>query len=270
MMRTGYQHSGQTSALQLLVPALKKTPGTLPLFLDIGANIGYFSNLAASLGCSVVSVEPLPFHRTLFEASLAINNLSARVVVLPNALVESGGPTSVCMELPDRDNAGFTRVSAGGGCRAVARANTTQVDHLVARHGVPQLVKVDVEGHEMDALRSGLKMFKRNPPEAILLEFNSMTYHARFSSEPHGASTFKAMADELLAFLSDVGHPYRIMDIGASPGLLGFIPSGREHDYLAKPGGDHWNTDLLIIKPSFVMAAEDVGADFATLQPRAR
>ena len=49
-----------------------RKPNTV--FVDIGANIGYFSFLAAQQGIQVVAFEPVATNYGLFTKSIAINN----------------------------------------------------------------------------------------------------------------------------------------------------------------------------------------------------
>merc|ERR1719436_1287957 len=57
-------------------------------FLDIGANLGYYSLLFAHKGYKVIAVEPMTRNRRAIEASLCLNpDLRGRVTVIPAALV---------------------------------------------------------------------------------------------------------------------------------------------------------------------------------------
>jgi FkbM family methyltransferase len=56
--------------------------------VDVGANVGTFTLLAATYDCvpKVIAFEPNAAPRTLAEASIALNSLSRRVVVIPHAV----------------------------------------------------------------------------------------------------------------------------------------------------------------------------------------
>ena len=51
------------------------------LVLDVGANFGYYSLLAAAMGCRVVAWEPVPYFAAYFKYGLLINNFTHSVEV---------------------------------------------------------------------------------------------------------------------------------------------------------------------------------------------
>ena len=77
-------------------------PGT---FVDIGANLGFYSLLFAQHGYEVLAMEPMLLNRKAIEASLCMNpTLAARVTLLPYALGASA--TARCVVRADDRNAG--------------------------------------------------------------------------------------------------------------------------------------------------------------------
>ena len=69
------------------------------LMLDVGANFGYYSLLAAKLGCRVVAWEPVPVFRAFVEAAAQINNLTDRIH-LRAAVVSDVAGRKVNMTVP--------------------------------------------------------------------------------------------------------------------------------------------------------------------------
>ena len=61
-------------------------PGAV--FVDVGANIGYFTVLAATTAGKVFAFEPDPENFRLLEANLALNALQRKVTAVPAALAE--------------------------------------------------------------------------------------------------------------------------------------------------------------------------------------
>jgi hypothetical protein len=55
--------------------------GEAPLVLDVGANFGYYSLLAAALGCRVLAWEPVPHFAAFFKYALLRNNFTRAVEV---------------------------------------------------------------------------------------------------------------------------------------------------------------------------------------------
>jgi FkbM family methyltransferase len=77
-------------------------------FLDIGANIGYFSLLAAAAGQSVISVEPTILHIQKLTSSIQANKFENNITVLNNAV--SNERRTVTMDISARTNKGAFRL----------------------------------------------------------------------------------------------------------------------------------------------------------------
>jgi FkbM family methyltransferase len=108
-------------------------------FVDVGANVGYFSFLAATLGCEVIAVEPLA---DLLERSI---NRSGVKIELHRAAAGDGERTVHVRQL-DVANGGSGKLSDQG----VAVPMRT-LDSMLAGRAV-KLVKLDIEGAEELAL----------------------------------------------------------------------------------------------------------------------
>jgi len=113
------------------------------LFLDVGANAGSYTLLAASRGSRVRAAEPNPLPRHYLERSLALNGLTAEV--LAQAISDRAG--SLRMDLA-QDAKGH--VAEAGPDLVTA----TTLDALAAGEA-PALVKIDVEGHEAAVIAGG-------------------------------------------------------------------------------------------------------------------
>lgn len=120
-------------------------------FVDVGANYGYFSLLAAARGgpkLSIITAEPNPELAPMIVRSARFNGFN-NIEVLPVAVGAEPGTARLAV---DR---GFTAVArlAGGDDGVVVEVVT--VDDLLARLGGEGqvLLKVDVEGHEAAVLR---------------------------------------------------------------------------------------------------------------------
>ncbi|MEO6786365.1 MAG: FkbM family methyltransferase [Chthoniobacteraceae bacterium] len=126
------------------------------VFVDIGANIGVFT-LAASMmrDVRVFAFEPSPRELARLYRNLALNQVS-NVVVFPFAL----GRTSTRMELSlgGDDNPGhntFVAEVQERGPRQSAVCHCEPFDGLLKSDTLKQIrvVKIDVEGFEMEVLR---------------------------------------------------------------------------------------------------------------------
>jgi FkbM family methyltransferase len=154
---------------------------------DLGAHQGVVALMlerAVRPGGAVVAVE-----LTEHNARVAIENVGlnapAEVTVVHAAVTDKAGSARADFDL----NASVSAQSRG----AVVRAVT--VDGLAREHGSPDLVYVDVEGHECHALRGAVETLAARPEWFIEV-------HAHGPLQAAGGSV-----EELLEFL----HGYRLL-----------------------------------------------------------
>jgi FkbM family methyltransferase len=137
-------------------------------FLDVGANIGYFTVLMAkhAPGAVIDAVEPEPSNARMLAMNVWHNKVDA--TVWPLAL--SGGERSLPLQLTEH-NAGDTRTHAArshqwyGSVAVAARG-----DDLFGSRGF-DLVKLDVQGFELDVLQGMPETLERSPGIAVVAEF---------------------------------------------------------------------------------------------------
>lgn len=110
-------------------------------FVDVGAWCGIFSMYAASRSTVVYALEPDPVAFGLLMANLRLNDIG-NVVALPFALWPES-PVKLRSHHGWGDS--MTGISREGVEQDFAALSVDQVRHLV---GVPDLVKVDIEGGE--------------------------------------------------------------------------------------------------------------------------
>jgi FkbM family methyltransferase len=143
------------------------------LVFDIGGHIGNRTRAFLSLGCRVVILEPQPAFAQLLRRGFARH---ASVEVVEAAVTDAGGraelaisertPTVSTLVTSWRDaraqDAGF----AGVKWNRRVQVDTTTLDLLIDRYGLPAFVKIDVEGAEPQVL-AGLS----RPVPALSLEY---------------------------------------------------------------------------------------------------
>jgi FkbM family methyltransferase len=133
--------------------------GAGDLVFDIGAHAGNRVRGFASLGCRVVALEPQPdfawLLRTLFARSPQIVVVEAAVAAQPGQgwlSLSERTPTVTTLATAWRDararDPDFARVRWN---RRI-EVETTTLDRLIDRFGVPAFVKIDVEGSETAVL----------------------------------------------------------------------------------------------------------------------
>ncbi len=135
-------------------------------FLDVGANIGYFSLLAhrAMPGISIDAVEPNPEMVRLLRWNAWRNGVPVRV--WPYALDTAAGRLS--MSAPEV-NVGDGRVGPADRPGAFA-VEAIAGDDLFTGRGF-DVVKVDVQGWEREVLRGMRRVLAASPGVTLLVEF---------------------------------------------------------------------------------------------------
>jgi FkbM family methyltransferase len=165
--------------LRYLRPSLKRVDPTLLQLAsevvkpghtvwDIGANLGLFSFAAAALaGPSghVLAIEPDATLVTLLRRSAAINPSCAPVEVLPVAVAASLTISRFHIALRNRstnylDGFGTTQT---GGVRATDLVPTTTLDWLATHFPLPDVIKIDVEGAEVEVLAAATDALAKSP-----------------------------------------------------------------------------------------------------------
>lgn len=161
----------------LIVNIAEKLVGPGDVVWDIGANIGLFSMVAARLSGksgSVYCFEPDNFLVGCLRKSAVIQsiNISAEVHVIPIAVSDSVGLRRFM--IANRSNAtnhleGYGTTQTGG-VRSVHIVPTFSVDWLVEHSDVtpPKLIKIDVEGAEIEVVNGAMGVLRRFRPLLVL------------------------------------------------------------------------------------------------------
>lgn len=118
-----------------------------PLVLDVGANLGYFTLLAASHGCRVRAYEPSPSMANRVRASVALNGFESLVVVVNAGVGASAGS----LRFAANENPALSRVVPDD----TSSAHLPRVPVVALADEIGEdiiLIKMDTEGFEPNAL----------------------------------------------------------------------------------------------------------------------
>jgi len=136
--------------------------------LDIGANLGWFTLVAASkIGSTgkVHAFEPRPETLAMLSKTIALNTLERVVEVWPYALSDAEG--ELLLNWADKtDNPGHSFLSKTETSIAnheSARVKSVRLDDLLP-DVAPDVVKIDVEGAEPLVMRGALNALRRKKP----------------------------------------------------------------------------------------------------------
>jgi FkbM family methyltransferase len=139
------------------------------VFLDIGANLGVFSlRLAPFMRHGhAIAFEPNPNIRELFQRSIHLNGLSQRIMVHPCGLSDSAG--IMTLSVPDGHTGGASIGQVGEHATGV-KVEVRVLDQWMDAKVQPDVVKIDVEGHELNVLKGMVNTLARSPGCVVLFE----------------------------------------------------------------------------------------------------
>lgn len=145
------------------------TPGRT--LVDVGANIGYFSLLGARLvgpNGRVVAVEALPATFEALRANLALNEAENVRALNVAAAAEHGELTLYGGEV---HNSGTTTSIASEGLERLATVTAAPLADLLTAEELhsTRLVKIDVEGGELDVLHGLLPALEGMPDDLEII-----------------------------------------------------------------------------------------------------
>lgn len=191
--------------LSALLPRLCP-PGAV--FVDVGANFGYFTCLLAArlgreTGSRVIAIEPNPDLLRLLRVNVDINWSGAPVRIEPLAVADTFG--EMVLTIPDDCSANGTLapIEAVGRTLRTHRVPVVRLDDLLRDEPRVDLVKIDVEGFEPAVLRGAPETLAR-PGVRLVLEWSAPQLRA---------AGFDPM--EAPALLEAAG--FRIFDAEAGP-----------------------------------------------------
>ncbi len=131
------------------------------LFVDVGANMGFYSVMAGRQGNRVMAIEPNPKAYSCLVDNVT-KNLGAGASETYNAVAWSNDGTVRLLEGGYSDT---SRVSAEG--KRLVRA--VSLDSLL-RGAAPSLIKIDAEGSELQVLQGARRTLESKNP-AIIFEY---------------------------------------------------------------------------------------------------
>ena len=171
---------------------------------DVGANIGYFTlEFARSVGSSgkVISFEPHPEIFKVLQRNVIRNKYQN--VSLQN--VACGEETTDSKLYFSTENEGNHKIVENSSSNDSAEIKVVKLSTFLETHA-PRLIKMDIEGAELLALKGlGADYLKNNHVDFVI------EYH------PYEMSFFNIEGEELLDFFIEAGYKFRNLALGSIP-----------------------------------------------------
>jgi len=157
---------------------IRKVVQRVQVALDIGANIGYFSSVLAQVvgpKGSVFAFEPVAGTFRQLELTKEANKFS-NLNLFQCGLGEKPEELDIAYDPSISGNSSLYDRSNQGTQKAKERIQIKTLDALYEEGRIPlcDFIKIDVEGHEIQALTGGVKYLQQSCP-ILLYEFNSET-----------------------------------------------------------------------------------------------
>lgn len=175
------------------------------VFLDIGANIGYFSLLAANKEptSKIISFEPVECLFQKLEKNISINNIG-NITALHVAIGEINAERELFISTPDNlGMSSFQEPENYSGKKEKVRV--ISIDHWFKKAKLSRvdLVKLDIEGSELAALR-GMQEVLQNFRPVVIAEINPGTL-ALFNLTPADIFDYLNKLDFIAYLITETG-----------------------------------------------------------------
>ena len=147
------------------------------VFVDVGANVGYFTILAAASIRNggkgrVIAIEPNPDCLPLLQRNLVINWSICPVDV--RTVAAGAAPGEVWLAYP-ADRTANAHVSTPGQDVEGERRTLVRIeplDAIVPEDLAVDILKIDVEGHEISVFRGAERVISRSPNIKVVMEWS--------------------------------------------------------------------------------------------------
>lgn len=158
--------------------------GKKKIFWDIGANIGLYSIYAARTfeNLEIVSFEPSTSNLRILSRNISINNLENSIKIIPFALNKNKNTFNKIIESRFIEGGALNTFGekfdySGKKISSINNKYTTfgtNINHLLGDKvlGIPDYIKIDVDGIEHLILQGGNNFFKNKNIKSVIVEIN--------------------------------------------------------------------------------------------------
>lgn len=147
-------------------------------FLDVGANVGVYSILAASRGARVLAMEPVPDTYKQLLDNIHLNRFQERIEARHVDVGKEPGELSFSI-----GSGPTNHVLAAG--ESTDRSVAVAVDALdtLAAGWAPTMLKIDVEGFEANVIAGASGLLAQQSLQAVLIELNGLGARYGFNDD---------------------------------------------------------------------------------------
>ena len=145
------------------------------VFWDLGGNVGFYALMANRfIGTGkIYSFEPIPFVRSIFEQHVELNKKHIQhdnINILPFAISDHEREVAFSNDINQRDGNTYIKTAENfTNAKDSIIVKCHSIDELLKQgYDAPDIIKIDVEGAELDVLNGAINMLKQYKPNILL------------------------------------------------------------------------------------------------------
>lgn len=136
-------------------------------FVDVGANVGAYTLIAAKIAREVIAIEPVPEIASRLQENCSLNNL-ANVKIVRFVISDTEGKTQLYIPEIDANKSSSVYDAKASGARHIT-SDVTTLDALLAGKKI-DFIKIDVEGHDRNVIMGAREIIKKYKPIIVFEE----------------------------------------------------------------------------------------------------
>lgn len=191
----GNYEPGQTAFMASIVEADD-------VCVDVGANFGWYTTLMGSKAKKTFAFEPLARSFEFLSRNVELNSLNGRAI--PKNAAVGAEPGSIRLVIDGSENeSGLAHVAGPGESGSQEVELVTLDSELSENIGQISLMKMDVEGSEIEVIRGASKVLGCDNPPVIVAEANNEALVHLGSSRDELCSLIRSHGYEIDALTTD-------------------------------------------------------------------
>ena len=159
MWQGTYESSVQRELVNLLGPT--------KILYDVGGGIGFYSLLAAKSGALALVFEPDAYNAKCIRRNAEVNGFSSQIRIFETAVFSQTGRLTLDPALQRTGHGNAHVVADPANLAALPLVPCTALDDFVGDQPAPDVIKIDIEGIESEALKGAEKLFAAFRPQLI-------------------------------------------------------------------------------------------------------
>ena len=145
------------------------------IFVNVGANFGYYICIARNMGVRSIAMEPIPINQIILKQNIKANNWKQNIILHPIACGNSNGNITIYGE---GTSASIVPGWAKNPSTLKHVVPIKKLDNILVNEKITSksVILIDVEGFEFEVLQGAQKILESNDKPVIMLE-SGLTDH---------------------------------------------------------------------------------------------